>query len=277
MYKALFMEFPGNKSKAFSLSYDDGFKDDIRLCELMKKYNIKGTFNLNTNHIIAKNDKKLHEEDCKKLYNDPLFEVAVHGSNHSFLGHLATGTASMEILEDRRELERIFEKPIFGMVCPYNDVTDELIEAMKICNIKYCRGPKSTENFELPENKLRMVPTCHHNNPNLMNLADEFIDLIPKKDGKFFYVWGHSFEFDKNDNWDMMEKFLEKMSNKEDIWYCTNIEFAEYIDAYKRLEMSVDMKYIFNPTAYNLYFRLGYPMDKATHLMIKPGETLTIY
>ena len=276
MYKALFMEFPENKSKAFSLSYDDGFIGDIRLAELMIKYNIKGTFNLNSNHILNGNEQRLNEEQCKKHYSNPLFEAAVHGKYHSFLGHLATGTAAMEILEDRRELERIFEKPIFGMVSPYNDVTDDLIEAMKICNIKYCRGPKSSLGFELPENLYRMIPTCHHNHPDLMQLADEFLNLQTKKDPKFFYVWGHSYEFDKDNNWDMMDEFLQKMSGKEDIWYCTNIEFVEYYDAYKKLEMSVDMKYIFNPTAYDIYFRVGYPLEKAKHYCVKPGETVTI-
>lgn len=276
MYKALFMEYPGNLYKAFSLSYDDGFVDDIRLCELMKRYNIKGTFNLNSNHILNGNEKRLNEEQCKNLYSNPLFEVAVHGKYHSFLAHLATGTSAMEILEDRRELERIFEKPIFGMVSPYNDVTDELIEAMKVCNIKYCRGAKASFGFEIPENKYRLTPTCHHNYPELMKFADEFLELQTKKDPNFFYVWGHSYEFDKNNNWDIMENFLEKMSGKDDIWYCTNIEFVEYCDAYKRLEMDVDMKYIFNPTAYDLYFRVGYPYDKAKHYVVHPGETLKL-
>lgn len=38
--------FPGAKAKAFTLSYDDGVRQDIRLAALFRKYNVKGTFNI---------------------------------------------------------------------------------------------------------------------------------------------------------------------------------------------------------------------------------------
>ena len=34
--------------KYFTLSYDDGLEQDKRIVELMKKYGIRGTFNLNS-------------------------------------------------------------------------------------------------------------------------------------------------------------------------------------------------------------------------------------
>ena len=36
------------KAKAFSISYDDGVLQDVRFVELMNKYSLKGTFNLNS-------------------------------------------------------------------------------------------------------------------------------------------------------------------------------------------------------------------------------------
>ena len=39
--------FPQGKPKALTLSYDDGVTQDERLIALMKKYGIRGTFNLN--------------------------------------------------------------------------------------------------------------------------------------------------------------------------------------------------------------------------------------
>ena len=38
--------FPGGKSKAFTLSYDDGVVQDRRLAELFRKYGLKCSFNL---------------------------------------------------------------------------------------------------------------------------------------------------------------------------------------------------------------------------------------
>ena len=45
---SIFMRFPYGKSKALTLSYDDGVAQDIRLIEIMKKHGLKGTFNINS-------------------------------------------------------------------------------------------------------------------------------------------------------------------------------------------------------------------------------------
>ena len=42
------MRFPGFLSKAFTLSYDDGPVWDRNLIEMMTKYGVRGTFNLNS-------------------------------------------------------------------------------------------------------------------------------------------------------------------------------------------------------------------------------------
>ena len=38
--------FPGFKTKALTFSFDDGIDSDIETLELLKKYDIKATFNL---------------------------------------------------------------------------------------------------------------------------------------------------------------------------------------------------------------------------------------
>ena len=45
---SIFMRFPGGKTRALTLSYDDGVEQDIRLIEIMKKNGLKGTFNVNS-------------------------------------------------------------------------------------------------------------------------------------------------------------------------------------------------------------------------------------
>lgn len=42
------MLFPGGKRKALTLSYDDGVIQDRHLVDLMRRYGVKGTFNLNS-------------------------------------------------------------------------------------------------------------------------------------------------------------------------------------------------------------------------------------
>ena len=42
------MRFPGGLGKAFTMSYDDGVEQDIRLIQIMRENGVKGTFNLNS-------------------------------------------------------------------------------------------------------------------------------------------------------------------------------------------------------------------------------------
>ena len=39
------------------------------------------------------------------------------------------------------------------------------------------------------------------------------------------------FEFDNNDNWNVIEEFAKKIGNREDIWYATNIEIYDYVNS----------------------------------------------
>jgi hypothetical protein len=63
---------------------------------------------------------------------------------------------------------------------------------------------------------------------------------------RLFYIWGHSFEFDRNDNWQHLEDICGVLANKEDIWYATNIEIYEYVKAYDALVYSADGKRVYN-------------------------------
>ena len=80
-----------------------------------------------------------------------------------------------------------------------------------------------------------------------MALADEFLSLTPKFQSKLFYIWGHSYEFDVDSNWELIEAFTEKMANKEDIWHCTNMELYQACLDHARLEGSADEMHIYNP------------------------------
>ena len=74
------------------------------------------------------------------------------------------------------------------------------------------------------------------NTPSYMNLP-------------LLYVWGHSFEFERQNNWERMEYFLSKISSQESVWYATNIEIKDYIVAVRNLNISADQNMIYNPSA----------------------------
>ena len=87
-----------------------------------------------------------------------------------------------------------------------------------------------------------------------MELAEQFCD---SRDGsaKLFYLWGHSYEFDQNDNWQVLEDFFQYISNDtESIWMASNIEILEYVKAFRALKRSTDGRILYNPTGMDIWF-----------------------
>lgn len=102
-----------------------------------------------------------------------------------------------------------------------------------------------------------------------MELADKFLASNAANSARMFYLWGHSYEFDDMDNWNVIEAFAEKMGGREDIWYATNIEVYDYVKAYEQLQVSADRTVIHNPTATDVW-----AFDRGETFCIKAGETL---
>ena len=168
---------------------------------------------------------------------------------------------------DRKNLEKLFGKIVKGMAYANGSYDDSVVEILKKCGIWYARTVDATNGFNLPEEFLKWHPTCHHGAPNLMELAKAFVEESDDlgyfwwKGPMLFYLWGHSYEFNDRNNWEIIEEFAKYMGGREDIWYATNGEIYEYVQAYDRLEFSADGGYIHNPSAidvYICYFRRNY-------------------
>ncbi|MDY3032154.1 MAG: polysaccharide deacetylase family protein [Clostridia bacterium] len=274
----MYIRFKDGKRKALTLSYDDGVVQDIRLSDIMKKNGIKGTFNINSGTYLdeeAVREKyygRMKLSEAKALYTNSGNEVAVHAYTHPRLELLDTTEILSEVIEDRKSIEKEYGTIARGMAYPFGTYSDKVVEALKMCGICYSRTTKATESFGLPENWLTLDPTCHHNNPRLMELAKQFVEEEPRWGGVWmFYLWGHSYEFDNNDNWNVIEEFCEYMGGRDDIWYATNIEIYDYVKAYENLQTSVDKKIIHNPSNTDVWAEHNGKVIK-----IKAGETVTL-
>lgn len=255
--------FPNGREKALTLSYDDGVNTDIRFIELMKKYNVKCTFNINSGLFgpEAEPDKDifaLSEKKAREVYDDELIEVATHGYTHPYFDRQPTAQCMLEILKDRQSLEKLFGRIIRGHAYPYGKYNDEVVEILKSAGIAYARTTTATHDFTIPSDWLRLHPTCHHADTELFSLTDRFIEgEIGNGDGWLFYLWGHTFEFERDENWYIIEEFFEKIAGREDIWYATNIEVYEYVEAYKKLIYSADADMADNPTNTDIWVKIN--------------------
>lgn len=280
------MRFPAGKTKALTLSYDDGVKADLRLSEIITKYGIKCTFNINTSNFETNSPNKLTVEEIQTAIIDRGHEVAVHGERHIAPGNAEPVRAIADILNCRITLENTFNRIVRGMAYPDSGIRrmegennyPNIRGYVENLGIVYSRTLGGDNNsFLMPTDWYAWMPTAHHNNSSLLKWAEEFVNLDVKEQyltrqyPRLFYLWGHSYEFNNNDNWDVIEKFCETVADKDDIWYATNIEIYEYTKAYNSLVCSADCKRIFNPTLYEIFFSID-----NNEYSIKPGETLVI-
>lgn len=226
-----------SKLKAITFSYDDGVTQDIRLIELLNKYNLKCTFNLNSEHlgnkgILIRNGLKIahykvHPEDVKYIYEG--HEVAVHTLTHPNLTQLDEQEVIRQVEEDRKNLEELVGYDVVGMAYPCGGVNndDRVAQIIKEkTKIKYCRTITDTDSFDLQENLYRFNPNVCHviELDRMMEMGKRFLELKTDKP-QIFYVWGHSYEMDyREDYWVRMEEFFQMISNREDIFYGTNRE-----------------------------------------------------
>ena len=273
------MRLKDGKSKVLTLSYDDGVVQDIRLMGIMDKYGIKGTFNINSGIYVAEDTVRekyygrMKLSEAKELYTNSGHEVAVHGYTHPFLEKLKPEQALCDVLRDRQDIEKQYGVITRGMAYPYGTYNEDVIECLEKCGICYSRTTASTGKFDFPQNWLTLHPTCHHNDKRLMELAKDFAEgksWIPH--AKMFYLWGHSYEFDNCDNWNVIEEFCEYIGGRDDIWYATNIEIYDYVKAYEALEVSLDKTIIHNPSAIDVWFA----KRNGETYCVRAGETLRI-
>lgn len=223
------MKWTNTYKKAVTFSYDDGNEQDIRLVEILNSYGMKCTFNLNSG-LTAENGSwkykdawvhRLHLPDCTEMYKG--HEIAVHGSRHLNLTELSADALHAELAEDQAELTRIFGKAPVGMAYAYGAYNPQVLEAVDSLGLRYARTTYSTHDFAVQENLLEFAATCHHDDDALFDLAKRFLET-ESDEAMIFYIWGHSYEFDGNHNWDRIERLCEMLARKTDVFYGTNAE-----------------------------------------------------
>lgn len=207
--------------KFFTLSYDDGLEQDKQIIELLKKYGIKATFNLNSglfgreenmeyigtfgfknvDKSIVKNgmliktvpNRRIPEDEIRQVYDG--FEIATHSVHHVRLPKLSESEVETELLTDREKLQQFSSLPVVGHALPYGASGETADRVLKDNGFLYARTVKNKkgngqEKFLFPDDPLKLDPTCWHINSNIEELLDEFLSLPAGQDDLLFYMWG---------------------------------------------------------------------------------------
>ena len=225
------------KMKALTFSYDDGVTQDKRLIQILDKYGLKATFNINSEllgkeHKLFRGDtwvdhSRVNPEEVREVYKN--HEIAVHTLTHPTLPTVEDDAEIIrQVEQDRLNLSGLAGYEVVGMAHPggggnNNERVAEIIK--KNTGVKYSRTITFTYSFEAQPDLYRCNPTVYHimEKDELFKLGEQFVDLKPDSP-KLFYIWGHSYEFDIENTWDLFEDFCRLVSGKDDIFYGTNRE-----------------------------------------------------
>ena len=224
-----------DKTKAVTFSFDDGIRQDIRLIEILNKYGLKATFNLNSGLLgmggaLNRNERivqfdRINASEIKTIYYG--HEVAVHTLTHPNLTLLEEEEIICQVEEDRKQLSNYCGYEVVGMAYPCGGENNNARVAKIIqerTGIKYARTITSTKNYELQDNYYRFNPSVYYIENDFEAIVDNFLAFKTDKP-QLLYIWGHSFELDAEYiSWDTFGRICKKLSNKTDIFYGTNKE-----------------------------------------------------
>ncbi|NQX69144.1 polysaccharide deacetylase family protein [Paenibacillus alba] len=246
----ILMCYPRGRHKALTMSYDDGRNADKRLVDIFNRNGIKGTFHINSG--LFDSPDRLSEDEILSHYEG--HEVSAHTLTHPTIARCPNEQIIHEVMEDRKNLERIMGYTVRGMSYPNGSYNNRIKDLLPGLGIEYARVVSGTGHFGMPHDWLEWQPTCHHN-VDLMKQAETFVHLNKTQYLYLMYVWGHSYEFDTDNNWDLIEKFCAYAGGNSDIWYATNIEIVDYTKAFEQLKFSAGLDFVYNPSALSVWLR----------------------
>ena len=235
-----------NKQIIITTSWDDGHPLDIRIVELLEKYNLKGTFYVpinNLEHVVM--DASTLSEIASK------HEIGGHTVNHIYLNTLGKAAARYEISECKTMLQNQLGKEVDAFCYPGGKYSQRDIDFVKEAGFLFGRTTKllhttSDLRSQLMDTTIQaynhssvtLIGHCVNNkfflpivqnslfykgNKNFPELAEKLLSRILNTGG-VFHLWGHSWEIEKFGLWKELEVVFKMLAFNNEIAYLNNTE-----------------------------------------------------
>lgn len=197
-------------------SWDDACVSDLRLAELLQKYNMKGIFfwqnNLKNPFNLKRCKKFLTVNDCVNI--SKTFEVGAHTVDHHYLTDLTPEKAKYEIIESKKYWEKILKKDIKSFCYPRGRYNKHVLNVVKE-NFNYARltiisDDNNNESDFLIKPQLHVgVKRTEYNNENWLDYGKKLFIKMKNNNCNEFHLFGHSWELDEYKEWDNLEIFFK--------------------------------------------------------------------
>jgi len=213
--------------KIFILSFDDGTVYDKRFVELLNKYGIRATFNLNS----GLEDFVWNYEDRFPIRRQVLdgtqeqyrgHEVASHSLHHHWLNTLTPPQLQREVEEDTAAIKALFGLSEIGFGVPFTACGEREIQIIRKF-VRYIRLSEFSDSFALPADPYHIPIHGLYNQPDIrQRIADFAKSDLPVS---LFVLAGHSYEFEVLDHWEYIEELLRYIRSF-DFEILTTMEFV---------------------------------------------------
>lgn len=196
--------------KIVLLSFDDGTVQDGRLVQLLNKYGIPATFNLNSGledfvwEYEGKPVIRQHLADTVEQYRG--HEIASHSLHHYRLETLPPPQLRREVEEDCAALKEFFGVSELGFAVPFTVCTEREIRIIRKC-VRYIRLSEFADSFAPPADPYHIPIHGLYNDPGIREKIVAFAHSeLPVA---LFVMAGHSYELDMLNHWQYMEELLQ--------------------------------------------------------------------
>ncbi len=213
-------------AKFFLLSFDDGTVHDKRLVELLNKYDIPGTFNLNSGlddftwEFDGKTVVRQHLADTVQQYRG--HEIASHSRTHPRLETLPPPALRREVEEDCAALKRIFCAGVLGFGVPFTVCGEREIKIIRKF-VRYIRLSEYAADFALPADPYHIPIHALCNDGDVREKIESFAEN--QLSDSLFVLAGHSYELEFLNRWDYMESLLQYIKSF-DFTILTTMDFV---------------------------------------------------
>ena len=212
--------------KYFLLSFDDGTVHDKRFVELLNRYQIPCTFNLNSGlenfvwefegHPVVRQQLA----DTVEQYRG--HEIASHSLTHPRLDTLYPPQLRREVEEDCNALKNIFSLDEIGFGVPFTACDEREVKIIRKY-VRYIRLSEFCESFALPADPYHIPIHGLYNQPDIRERIKAFAESDLAE--ALFVMAGHSYEFEVLDHWEYMEELLQYILSF-DFEIVTTMEFV---------------------------------------------------
>ncbi|MDD5622430.1 MAG: polysaccharide deacetylase family protein [Actinomycetota bacterium] len=228
-------------------SWDDGYKSDLKLARLLKKYRIRGTFYISPKNREFRKEDLLSDAEIIRLNRD--FEIGAHTMTHPRLTKISEKEAFNEIMDSKKYLEKLLGEEIRCFCYPGGEYNEKIIELVRKAGFSYSRTMEKFE-FKLAENLLLSGTALETHRNSLLTLPVDSLKILSisrfhllefiknlnweylakktfdevEEHGDVYHLWGHSWVIEKGNEWEKLERVLSYISGKINVKYCTNYD-----------------------------------------------------